>query len=133
MREDQISVVSVSLPASLLKQSDALMQRRGFSGRSELVRAALRDFVAKESQEPQREGPRSATMTLVYPKGQERRIAEIRHDFSDISKSTVHSDATDSCVEIFLLQGPGARIRAFADRLRAYREVRLVQAIYTDV
>lgn len=127
-----MTVVSVSLPDSLLAQADAFLADRGFAGRSELVRAALRDFLGRES--AQEEGAdRSATLTLLYPDGYERKIGEIRHEFTDIVRSMLHDHTPDLCVEIFMLKGPSRRIRQFGDALRAARETRLVQTTFTDV
>ena len=132
---EAVSIVSVSLPDALLRQVDALIKARGYAGRSEIVRAALRDFLTKDLQAPDagREGPRSATLTLVYPEGHERRIGEIRHDFNEIVKSMMHAHTSEHCVEVFMLLGKAPRIREFADRLRSYRDARLVQIIFTDV
>lgn len=128
-----MAIISVSLPESLVKQLDALIEARGFAGRSEALRAASRDFIAKELQDHAREGQRSATVTVVYPEGHERRISDIRHGFGELIKSMMHAHAQTSCVEVFLVNGKATRIREFTDRLRAYKEARLVQAIYTDV
>ena len=126
-----MAVVSVSLPDDLLARADAFLDERGFAGRSELVRAALRDFLAAQ-EGPAREGPRSATLTLVYPHGHERKVGEARHEHTDIVRSMMHGHAGDMCVEVFVLEGSGRRLRAFADHLRAMRETRLVQVTYTD-
>lgn len=137
-----MAVVSVSLPDDLLARADAFLAERGLGGRSELVRAALRDFLGAQ-EGPAREGPRSATLTLLYPHGYERRVGEVRHEHTDIVRSMMHGHVSaprggdaeggdDVCVEVFVLEGPGRRIRAFADALRALRETRLVQVVYTD-
>lgn len=130
-----VAVVSVSLPDDLLARADAFLLERGLSGRSELVRAALRDFLGSQ-ETPAREGNRSATLTLLYPHGYERRVGEVRHDYTDIVVSMMHGHVAgaddDLCVEVFVLQGQGRRIRAFADALRALRDTRLVQVVYTD-
>ncbi len=125
-----MAVVSVSLPDALLERSDAFLKERGFAGRSELIRAALRDFLQHEA--PQASGQTSATITLLYPHGSERKIGEIRHDYTDIIQSLMHGHAEDGCVELFLLKGDAERLRAFTDALRASRESLLVQAVYTD-
>lgn len=127
-----MAIVSVSLPDALLKQVDALTKAKAYAGRSEVTRAALRDFLAEQLQAPERDGPRHATLTLVYPEGQERRIGEIRHDFGEIVKSLMHSDTGEECIEIFFLQGRGDRIRQFTDRLRAFRESKIVRLVFTD-
>lgn len=142
-----MAVVSVSLPDSLVEQADAFIRERGFAGRSELVRAALREFLAHEATPPGN-GPRSATLTLLYPEGHERKVGEVRHGFTDIVRSMMHGhvgahadgrrgahDASSSkgfCVEVFVLEGPGRRIQQFGDSLRASKETRLVETIYTD-
>lgn len=128
-----MAVVSVSIPDALLEQADDFLAQRGFAGRSELVRAAMRDFLAREGAGgPTTSAPRSATLTLLYPDGAERKIGEIRHDFTDIIRSMMHGHTKGLCVEVFVLEGSGRRIVQFGDALRAARETRLVQATWTD-
>ena len=127
-----MAVVSVSLPDELLARADAFLEARGFAGRSELVRAALRDFLAAQDVPGREAAARTATLTLLYPHGYERRVGEVRHEHTDIVRSMMHGHAGEMCVEVFVLEGQGRRIRAFADALRALRETRLVQVVYTD-
>ena len=126
-----MAVVSVSLPDALVEQADAFIGDRGYAGRSELFRAALRDFLAHEAAPPGN-AVRSATLTLLYPEGHERKIGEIRHDFTDIVRSMMHGHVKGMCVEVFVLDGGARRIQQFADALRAAKETRLVETVYTD-
>ncbi len=126
-----MAVVSISLPDSLLQSMDGFLKERGFAGRSELIRAALRVFLQQEAPSA-KQGDTSATITLLYPHGSERKIGEIRHDYTDIIQSLMHGHAEDACVELFLLKGDAGRVRAFTDALRASRDSLLVQAVYTD-
>lgn len=128
-----MAVVSVSLPDALLEQADRFMGLRGYAGRSELVRAALRDFLNRETPDEDDGGERSATLTLLYPDGYEKKIADVRHEFTDVIRSMVHDHTPDYCVEVFMLKGSSRRIRQFGDALRAARETRLVQTTFTDV
>jgi len=128
-----VTIISASLPDALVDQMDALIAARGFAGRSELLRAALREFITKETQTEGPRGKRSATLTLVYPEGSERRVAEVRHEYTEIVKSMVHAHTETHCVEVFILQGNGNRIREFTDRLRTHKDTRLAQVTYTDV
>lgn len=127
-----MGIISVSLPDVLLEQVDAFIDARGYAGRSEVVRAALRDFLTREAGSDGDERERSATLTLLYPEGYEKKIGEVRHEFTDIVQSLVHSHTEASCVEVFLLRGPSRRIRQFSDSLRALRETEMVSATYTD-
>lgn len=126
-----MAIVSVSLPDALLEQADGFIEERGFAGRSDLVRAALRDFLARERAAAPG-GHRTATLTLVYPEGFERKIGEIRHEHTDVVKSMMHGHSKEHCVEVFVLEGPGKRIQQFVDQLRAARETLLAQATWTD-
>lgn len=127
-----MAVISVSLPDALLEQADDFIGARGFAGRSDLVRAAIRDFLGREAGGATGGSARSATLTLLYPEGSERKLADIRHEFTDIIRSMMHAHARDMCVEVFVLEGSGRRIQQFADALRAARETRLVQSTWTD-
>ncbi|HLE97712.1 MAG TPA: CopG family ribbon-helix-helix protein [Candidatus Thermoplasmatota archaeon] len=125
-----MAVVSISLPDAVLDRLDSFVAARGFAGRSEAVRASLRELMRETSE---RRGRRAATLTLVYEEGQERRIAEIKHDHSSVVKSMMHNHADGRCVEMILLEGDAAEIRRLADRLRSRRETVLAELVFTDV
>lgn len=129
-----VAVVSISLPEELLAQADRVIEKRGFAGRSEFLRACVRDLIAAYAvEEAQARGRRGASLTLVYPEGMERAFSRVRHEFSDVVRSMMHGHAGETCVEIFVLEGESARIRSFADALRASREALQVALVYTDV
>src|SRR5256885_262504 len=88
-----MSIMSVSLPDPLVQQMDTLTKERGFAGRSDFVRAAVREFVQQLVSDPMRSGRRSATITLLYPEELERRVAEVAHDQSKGITSMMHANA----------------------------------------
>jgi CopG family nickel-responsive transcriptional regulator len=126
-----MAVVSISLPDPLLESADRVIERRGFSGRSEFLRACVRDFLSAHAP-PERSGKRTATLTLVYPEGQERRFSKLRHTHSDVVRTMIHGHADDACMEVFLLEGKGERIEAFADALRGMRDALQVTLSFSD-
>jgi CopG family transcriptional regulator, nickel-responsive regulator len=135
-----MAIVSVSLPDALLGEADAFIEARGFAGRSDIVRSALRDFLARERASMEGGGARArtATLTLLYPDGYERKIGEIRHEYGDIVRSMMHghvpattSGGDEMCVEVFMLEGQARRLQEFADALRGAKETRLVQLVPT--
>lgn len=127
-----MAVISVSLPESLLDQADALIESRGYAGRSELVRASLRDYIQREA-DPEEEGHRTATLTVVYPHGVERKVSSVRHDFDHIVQSMMHGHSEGACVEVFMLKGQASEVRSFMDGFRGIREVQAVDVTFTDV
>lgn len=127
-----MAVVSISLPDTLLHTADRLIEKRGFSGRSEFVRACVRDFLTAQGP-AEHSGRCSATVTLVYPEGRERQFTAIRHTFGDVVRTMIHGQAGDCCLEVFVLEGKAERIQAFADSLRGTRDALQVAVVYTDV
>lgn len=127
-----MAVVSVSLPDPLVAEADEFLRSRGFAGRSDVMRTALREFLAREKAGLEGGGRRTATLTLLYPDGYERKIGEIRHDYGDVVRSMMHGHAGEMCVEVFMLEGAGRRLQEFADALRGAKETRLVQLVPTD-
>lgn len=129
-----MAVVSVSLPDAMVAQVDHVISEGGFTGRSEVVRAALRDFFHAHDAEGARRANarRTATLTVVYEEGAEREVSEIRHRFGRVVSSMMHSHAGPQCVELYFLAGSGTDVRTFADRLRAARPVLQVHLAFTD-
>ena len=126
-----MAVVSISLPDPLLQSADRIMEKRGFSGRSEFIRACVRDFIT-QSGPRDRPGKRTATLTLVYPEGSERDFSKLRHDYGDAIRTMIHGHSAESCMELYVLEGTGERINSFADALRGTRDALQVTLAFTD-
>lgn len=126
-----MAVISISLPERLLDRVDAFIDERGYAGRSELFRTAARDLLNEEIEASPE--ARSATLTVVYPDEVQEDIGHVRHRFGDIVTSMMHGHTEHHCTEMFMLDGPGERIREFLDALRGVREVRLADVVFTDV
>ena len=125
-----MAIVSLSLPDQMVQAMDEIQEAVGFTGRSELVRAAIRLMLEETRQKESMKGPASAILVVTHDKDDEESATRIKHKFEDVVKTHVHSKVTSNdCVEIFLVQGEGREIvsmtKAF-QRERRIREVRLV-------
>lgn len=126
-------IISVSLPDPLVDQMDRLVGSRGYSGRSDFIRAALRDHVYQLGQEEAYHGRRSATITLLYPDELERNVSEINHAFGKLVKSFIHSHVGNGkCVTVFIVEGEAELIHKLTTRFRSLRDTEIVKATYTD-
>ena len=126
-------IISVSLPNPLVDQMDRLVGARGYSGRSDFIRAALRDHVYQLGQEEAHHGRRSATITLLYPDELERSVSEINHAFGKLVKSFIHSHVGNGkCVTVFIVEGEADLIHKLTTRFRSLRDTEIVKATYTD-
>jgi CopG family nickel-responsive transcriptional regulator len=128
-----VGIVSVSLPDALVGQMDRLVGTRGYAGRSDFVRAALRDHIYSLEQLQAHRGRRSATITVLYPDELERKVSDINHAFGKIVKSLMHSQLGNGrCVTVFIVDGEGEQIQKLTAHFQSLRDTDIVKAIYTD-
>ena len=117
----------VSLAQELLAEFDALIGRKGYASRSEAIRDLIRDCLAEEAS---RSGSARAvgTVTLVYDHHVaelQEKLTDIQHDEADIVLSTLHVHLDrHRCLEVLVVRGRAAKIRALADKLIGTRGVK---------
>lgn len=117
----------VSLDEELLEPFDALCAVKGYSNRSEAIRDLIRKaLVAEEWQQADGEG--AGTLTLVYDHHKNdlaRRLTQMQHDEHDIIIATLHVHLDHhNCLEVLILKGEAARVRALADKLISCKGVK---------
>ena len=117
----------VSMDEELLEPFDALCAVKGYSNRSEAIRDLIRKaLVAEEWQ--QADGQGAGTLTLVYDHHKNdlaRRLTQMQHDEHDIIIATLHVHLDHhNCLEVLILKGEAARVRALADKLISCKGVK---------
>ena len=117
----------VSLDEELLEPFDALCAVKGYSNRSEAIRDLIRKaLVAEEWQ--QADGQGAGTLTLVYDHHKNdlaRRLTQMQLDEHDIIIATLHVHLDHhNCLEVLILKGEAARVRALADKLISCKGVK---------
>ena len=117
----------VSLDEELLEPFDALCAVKGYSNRSEAIRDLIRKaLVAEEWQQADCQG--AGTLTLVYDHHKNdlaRRLTQMQHDEHDIIIATLHVHLDHhNCLEVLILKGEAARVRALADKLISCKGVK---------
>ena len=125
-----MAIVSLSLPDRVVKSMDEIQESVGFSGRSELVRSAIRLMLEETREKEALKGPTSAILVVTHDKEDEESVTRIKHKFEDVVRTHVHSKVTDEdCVELFVVQGEGREVVAMSkafQRDKGIRNVRLV-------
>lgn len=125
--EEELSRLGVSVPTSLLTRFDALIDRKGYSSRSEAYRDLMREaliaeFVAEPGQQV------IGTVTLIYDHHVRQlndRLVELQHKHHDQIVSTIHVHLDhDNCLEVLILKGNGAEVQKLGDALIAMKGVR---------
>ncbi|MFO7674696.1 MAG: nickel-responsive transcriptional regulator NikR [bacterium] len=117
----------VSMEPALLARFDRLLDRSGYSCRSE----ALRDLVRRrldEDRQREEDSDVVGTVTIVYDHEQHdlaHRLTHIQHDHhaTVVANVHVHLDP-QNCLEVLIVRGRSSRVRRLADELIATKGVR---------
>lgn len=125
---DELVRFSVTMEADLLARFDALVARRGTrANRSEAVRDLVRDALVENAVErPDTEIAGTITMVFDHHASDlSDKLNAIQHQFIHEIVSTVHVHLDNrNCLEVVVLRGPSARIRAIADTLLGTKGVK---------
>jgi CopG family nickel-responsive transcriptional regulator len=118
---------TISLEDDLAQEFTRWIARHKYQNRSEAVRDLLRRRLTEESLE-QAEMPHCVgTVVYVYDHHETelgRRLTRHQHQQHDLTVSTLHVHLDEKeCLEVCVLRGPGAAVKAQAERLIAERSV----------
>ena len=116
----RVSRFSVSLPAGLLGELDAMAGEKGYDNRSLLIADMIRDWLVEHKQQRGRQEI-VGTITLVYDHHKphlQQALTAIQHDHhaAIIAAMHVHMDH-HNCLEVLAVRGKASAIRRMADAL----------------
>jgi CopG family transcriptional regulator, nickel-responsive regulator len=111
--------LSFSLERPLLQRLERLREDAGYANRSEFLRDMIRGRLVDRAWELDEEAV--GTITLVYDhhaRGLNEKLTDLQHDHREVILATTHVHLDHHhCVEVILVRGRAARIRAIADAL----------------
>jgi CopG family nickel-responsive transcriptional regulator len=111
----------VSMEAELLRAFDELIEKKGYTNRSEALRDLVREALAGQAWE---EGVEVLGVILLFYDHHKRellaRLTEAQHQMYPkiLASLHIHVDE-DHCLEVIAVRGPAREISQLADRLRA--------------
>ncbi len=120
--------VTISLSDTLGDALEELVADRGYQSRYEAVRDLIRDGVEQWRHERQQGHHCVANLSYIVDRrvrSLPQRLTEMQHAHHDlVATSTVVRLDHFNSLESVILKGPTAKVRAFADQVRAERGVR---------
>jgi CopG family nickel-responsive transcriptional regulator len=124
-----MSIISVSLPNELLEELNAILGEEKLATRSEVLRQAVRSYIAEYKELSKLEGYVTATVTVLYEKKEKNEeLLKLQHEFSDMITAYLHSHLTEeNCLEVLVVKGPSERLRGLIDGLKANKPVKLMK------
>jgi CopG family transcriptional regulator, nickel-responsive regulator len=120
--------LTITIDDGLIAEVDEFMMRRGYANRSEAFRDLLRSGLERSSGTISGNPNCIATVSYIYDHAARelpKRLTKDFHDHHDLAQTTLHVHIDhDSCLEVAVLKGRSAEVRAFADHIIAERGVR---------
>ena len=117
---DELKRIGVAIPAELLDKFDELIEKRGYTNRSE----AFRDLARAELVQESSEAPDSkvvGTVTLVYNhhvRLLSEKLTDLQHQFHRAILSTLHVHLDhDNCLEVIVMRGKASDVKQLASTL----------------
>ena len=110
----------VAMDDELLSKFDALIDRKGYENRSEAIRDLVRNLLVEEEWAGG-DAETVGTITLVYDHhvhDLQDNLTDLQHNLHEAIISTVHVHLdAHNCLEVLIVRGAAAEIKAAADRL----------------
>jgi len=121
-----VSRISVSLPETMLREMDQMVEERGFESRSQALVNMIHQQVTEHRCEFGSE-VMAGTINLVYDHttpGLQKQLADLQHQHIDEVISSLHVHLMQAkTMEVILVQGPAKRLKMIADKMQACRGV----------
>ena len=116
----------VSMDPELLKNFDKVIERKGYTNRSEAIRDLVRDNLVRQEWEEGQEIV--GTITLVYNHHVREltdALTALQHDHSDKVLSTLHIHLDHAnCLEVIAVRGLSREVQNLADKIIGTRGVK---------
>src|SRR5438046_6885144 len=94
-----MTIVSVSMPDAMIRTMRELQKSQGFTGTSELVRAALRLLVADAREKESTKGRVEAVIVVTHSEDREEPVTRIKHRFEDVVETHMqNNESNGTCV-----------------------------------
>jgi CopG family transcriptional regulator, nickel-responsive regulator len=125
-----LPIVSLSFPDQMIKEIDQIQEAQGFTGRSELVRAAIRLLLTDSKEKEAISGHTNAIIVVTHEESNEAPITKLKHQFEDIVKTHIHNKVSHSnCVELFILEGDGKKVASMAKEFQKEDKMKSVKLL----
>jgi CopG family nickel-responsive transcriptional regulator len=125
-----LTIVSVSLNEDILHEMDKLQKALGFSGRSEIIRAGIRNLLSEEKKRQDLIGLLNALFLVIHDEESDEEMSEMRHTYDKLINTHLHSKIDKNrCLEILLLKGEASDIREMTKKFQSNKKIHNVQLI----
>lgn len=126
----ELTIVSVSLNEDILNEVDKLQKALGFSGRSEIVRAGIRNLLAEEKERQNLSGSLFAVLLAIHDEKSDDQVTTMQHDYDRLITTHIHNKIDgDRCLEIFLIKGEADEVKDMTKKFQSNKKMDHVKLI----
>ena len=123
-------IVSLSINDNLLTELDKLQEDLGYSGRSEVLRAAVRLLLTDSREKQRMRGSVNVLLLAIHPQNSEHHVTQLKTKYLDVIHTQLHNRFNSGkCMELFILDGDAERIKELATELQHNEENEYVKLI----
>jgi CopG family nickel-responsive transcriptional regulator len=117
-------IISISLNENILEEMENSQNNLGFSGRSELIRAAVRMFINEMKTQNELTGKINGVLITSHSQDTEHFVTNIKHKYEDIITTQIHSRLENGkCLEVFILEGTAERAKQMLKFLQTHKHI----------
>lgn len=125
----------MSLPQSLLREFDAVIDDRGYRSRSKGIRDALKDYIVRYQWMNQMEGKYIGILAVIYNhhyNGVLEDLTDVQHSFRQYINAVMHLHMSENhCLEVIVLEGDVEYIRSLTEKIMRLKGVEHVKLTST--
>ncbi|HIH87971.1 TPA: CopG family ribbon-helix-helix protein [Candidatus Bathyarchaeota archaeon] len=123
-------IVSLSINDQLLEELNKIQEDLGYSGRSEVMRAAIRLFLTDGREKQRLEGSVSGLLLAIHSHGAEHHVTQLKGKYVDLIHTQLHNRFREGkCMELFILEGEADRVRELSAELQRNEENEYVKLL----
>ncbi|MFA6461094.1 MAG: CopG family ribbon-helix-helix protein [Candidatus Woesearchaeota archaeon] len=123
-------IISLSLNEKIVEDIDYLQKKLGYSGRSEVVRSAIRSFISDKEKNSllEKNDLFHATLSVIVPEHSRNILHKVEHEYGNLIQTRIHQCISEeSCLNVFILSGKGSEIKRLVEELESLPKVENVQ------
>ena len=125
-----LTIISISVNDKMLADLNRIQSDIGFSGRSEAIRAGIRMLLSDVTEKEALCGKVSGILLVIHDHEAENLVTNMKHSFLDIIHTQLHNRFREGkCLELFILDGEGERIRQFKNSFQKNEKIEYVRLI----
>jgi len=117
-------IVSISINDDLLGEMEVLKKELGYTGKSELVRAAIRTLIAEKRERENLVGQVSSILIASHNEEAEEVVTGLKHRFERCINTHLHSkQESGKCLELFILKGEASDMKRMLNEFQKNRKI----------